>query len=154
MSDIEARLAAQGFVLPETGAPIANYVPFTLSGRTLYVSGQVPRRDGRIWPVGQVGAEVSVDEAKAAAAQCFLAVLAHAKAAAGGDLARVVRVLRVTGYVNSAPGFTDQPVVINGASDVAVLALGNAGRHARSAVGVSALPGGACVEVEAILELG
>jgi enamine deaminase RidA (YjgF/YER057c/UK114 family) len=153
MSDIEQRLAAQGFVLPEAGAPIANYVPFTVSGRTVYVSGQVPRRDGRIWPVGQVGAEVTIEEAKAAAAQCFLSVLAHAKVAAGGDLARVARVLRVTGYVNSAPGFGDQPVVINGASDLAVLAFGEAGRHARSAVGVSALPGQACVEVEAILEL-
>lgn len=153
MSKIEARLTELGLTLPEAGAPIANYVPFTISGKTLYVSGQVPRKAGAIFPVGQVGAGVSVEDAKAAAAQCFLSIIAHAKVAVGGDLDRIARVLRVTGYVNSAPGFGDQPSVINGASDCAVAVFGDAGRHARSAVGVAALPGGAAVEVEAILEL-
>lgn len=153
MSKIEARLTELGLTLPEATAPIANYVPFTISGTTVYVSGQVPRKDGKISPVGQVGDAVSVQEAQAAAKNCMLSIFAHAKAAAGGDLDRIARVLRVTGYVNSAPGFGDQPAVINGASDLAVEVFGDAGRHARSAVGVAALPGGASVEVEAILEL-
>lgn len=153
MSKTETRLAELGLTLPEAGAPIANYVPFTISGKTLYVSGQVPRKAGAIFPVGQVGAGVSVEDAKAAAAQCFLSIIAHAKVAVGGDLDKIARVLRVTGYVNSAPDFGDQPSVINGASDCAVAVFGDAGRHARSAVGVAALPGGAAVEVEAILEL-
>jgi len=149
----EARLAALGLTLPPAAAPVANYIPFTIAGRILYVSGQVPRRDGRLWPIGQVGAAISVEEAKAAAENCFLAVLAHARTAAGGSLDGVARVLRITGYVNSAPGFGDQPLVINGASDCAVAVFGEAGRHARSAVGVSALPGNVAVEVEGILEL-
>lgn len=149
----EARLAELGLTLPPAAAPVANYIPFTISGKTLYISGQVPRRDGKLWPIGQVGAEVSVEEAKAAAENCFLAILAHARTAAGGDLGGIKRVLRITGYVNSAPGFGDQPQVINGASDCAVAVFGEAGRHARSAVGVSALPGNVAVEVEAILEL-
>jgi enamine deaminase RidA (YjgF/YER057c/UK114 family) len=153
MSRIESRLAELGLVLPEAGAPIANYVPFTISGRTIYVSGQIPRKDGKIWPVGHVGQGVSVELAKEAAGLCFLSILAHAKVAAGGDLDRIGRVLRLTGYVASAPGFGDQPQVINGASDMAVAVFGDAGRHARSAVGVAELPGGASVEVEAILEL-
>lgn len=153
MSKIEARLAELGLTLPEASAPIANYVPFTVSGKIVYVSGQVPRKDGKIFPTGQVGDTVSVEDAKKAAQNCMLSVIAHAKVAAGGDLDRIARVLRVTGYVNSAAGFGDQPSVINGASDCAVEVFGEAGRHARSAVGVSSLPAGAAVEVEAILEL-
>lgn len=153
MSKIEARLAELGLTLPEASAPIANYVPFTVSGKIVYVSGQVPRKDGKIFPTGQVGDTVSVEDAKKAAQNCMLSVIAHAKAAAGGDLDKIARVLRVTGYVNSAAGFGDQPSVINGASDCAVEVFGEAGRHARSAVGVSSLPAGAAVEVEAILEL-
>lgn len=153
MSKIEARLAELGLTLPEASAPIANYVPFTISGKIVYISGQVPRKDGKIFPVGQVGDAVSVEDAKAAAKNCMLSIIAHARAAAGGDLDRIARVLRVTGYVNSAAGFGDQPSVINGASDCAVEVFGEAGRHARSAVGVSSLPAGASVEVEAILEL-
>jgi len=153
MSKIEARLAELGLTLPEAGAPIANYVPFTVSGKIIYVSGQVPRKDGKIHPVGHLGANISIEDAKKAAEQCFLSILAHAKVAAGGDLDRIARVLRVTGYVNSTPDFGDQPSVINGASDCAVAIFGDAGRHARSAIGVGSLPGGAAVEVEAILEL-
>lgn len=153
MSKIEARLAELGLTLPEASAPIANYVPFTVSGKTVYISGQVPRKDGKIFPVGRVGEEVSVEEAKAAAKNCMLSIIAHAKTAAGGNLDNIARVLRVTGYVHSASSFGDQPSVINGASDCAVEVFGEAGRHARSAVGVSSLPAGASVEVEAILEL-
>jgi enamine deaminase RidA (YjgF/YER057c/UK114 family) len=153
MSKIEARLAELGLTLPEASTPIANYVPFTVAGKIVYISGQVPRKDGKIFPTGQVGDAVSVEEAKIAAKNCMLSIIAHAKAAAGGDLDKIARVLRVTGYVNSAAGFGDQPSVINGASDCAVEVFGEAGRHARSAVGVSSLPAGASVEVEAILEL-
>jgi enamine deaminase RidA (YjgF/YER057c/UK114 family) len=153
MSRIESRLAELGLVLPEPTVPVANYIPFTISGRTLYVSGQIPRKGGAIWPVGRCGENVTVEEAQAAARLCFLSILGHAKIAAGGDLDRIARVLRITGYVASAPGFGDQPQVINGASDCAVELFGDAGRHARSAIGVAMLPGGAAVEVEAILEL-
>lgn len=153
MSKIEARLAELGLTLPAAPAPVANYVPFTISGKIVYVSGQVPWKDGKIFPTGQVGDTISVEVAKGAAKACMLSIIAQAKNAAGGDLDKIARVLRVTGYVNSAPGFGDQPAVINGASDLAVEVFGEAGRHARSAVGVSALPAGAAVEVEAILEL-
>lgn len=153
MSRTEARLAELGLTLPDPSVPVANYIPYTASGTTLYVSGQIPRKGGAIWPVGRCGDNVSVEDATEAARLCFLSILAHAKHAAGGDLDRVARVLRITGYVASAPGFRDQPRVINGASDCAVDVFGDAGRHARSAVGVAELPGGAAVEVEAILEL-
>lgn len=150
---IEARLRELGLALPDPAAPIANYVPFTVQGRTIYVSGQVSRKDGLLWPLGQLGSTVKMADGVEAARLCFLSILAHAKVAAGGDLGRISRVLRLTGYVNSAPGFGDQPAVINGASDCAVAVFGDRGRHARSAVGVAALPGGVAVEVEAILEL-
>jgi enamine deaminase RidA (YjgF/YER057c/UK114 family) len=153
MSKIEARLAELGLTLPEASAPIANYVPFTISGKIVYISGQVGRKDGKIFPTGRVGEEVSMEEAKKAAQNCMLSIIAHAKVAAGGNLDNIARVLRVTGYVHSASGFGDQPAVINGASDCAVAVFGEAGRHARSAIGVSSLPAGAAVEVEAILEL-
>lgn len=150
---IEARLAELGLELPGAAAPVANYIPFTVTGSIVFVSGQVPRRDGAIWPVGKLGAGVSLETGQAAAQNCFLAMLAHVKAAAGGDLDRVKRVLRLTGYVASTADFTNQPLVINGASDTAVAVFGDAGRHARSAVGVIALPGDAAVEVEGIFEL-
>lgn len=153
MSMIEARLRELGLALPDPAAPVANYIPFTVQGRTIYVSGQVSRKDGMLWPLGQLGSTVRMEEGIEAARLCFLAILAHAKVAAGGDLDQVARVLRITGYVNSAANFGDQPAVINGASDCAVAVFGERGRHARSAVGVAALPGGVAVEVEAILEL-
>ncbi|PZW38659.1 enamine deaminase RidA (YjgF/YER057c/UK114 family) [Humitalea rosea] len=150
---IEARLAELGLTLPEAGTPIANYIPFTITGTTVYVSGQVPRRDGAIWPTGKLGAGVAVATGQEGARACFLAMLGHLKVAAGGDLDRVKRVLRITGYVSSTPDFTDQPLVVNGASDAAVAIFGEAGRHARTAIGVSVLPGDASVEVEGIFEL-
>ena len=149
----EARLTELGLSLPEPAAPVANYIPFTRTGNIVFVSGQVPRVDGALWPIGQLGNQVSLEDGKKAAEICMLAILAHAKVAAGGDLDRV-RVLKLVGFVNSAPGFGDQPAVVNGASDCAVAVLGEKGRHARSAVGVAALPGNVAVEVEAMLELG
>jgi enamine deaminase RidA (YjgF/YER057c/UK114 family) len=150
---VAARLASLGLSLPEAGAPVANYIPFTRSGSTIYVSGQIPRKDGAIWPVGIVGRDVTPEVAKEGAALCLLSILAHGAVAAGGDLDRL-KLLRLSGFVASAPDFTQQPMVVNGASDLAVALLGEAGRHARSAVGVAALPGGASVEVEGIFELG
>jgi enamine deaminase RidA (YjgF/YER057c/UK114 family) len=150
---VAARLAALGLTLPEPGAPVANYIPFTRSGSTIYVSGQIPRKDGAIWPVGIVGRDVALEVAQEGARIAFLSILAIGGVAAGGALDRL-RLLRLTGYVACTPEFGQQPLVINGASDLAVALLGEAGRHARSAVGVAALPGGAAVEVEGIFELG
>ncbi len=149
---IEAKLAELGLSLPDPAAPVANYIPYTRAGDLIFVSGQVPRVDGKLWPVGQLGGGVTMEDGVKGAQLCMLAILAHARVAAGGDLSRV-RLLKLTGFVNSAPGFGDQPLVVNGASDLAVALLGEAGRHARSAVGVSALPGGVAVEVEAILAI-
>lgn len=148
----EARLAELGVMLPEAMAPAANYVPFVRQGDTVYVSGQISMdADGFI--TGRLGGGMSIEDGAAAAKVCAINLLSQVKAACDGDLDRLVRVVKLTGFVNSAPGFTDQPKVINGASDFLVEALGDAGRHARSAVGVSALPLGVAVEIEGIFEI-
>ncbi len=149
---IDARLAELGITLPDAPAPAANYVPFVRSGATVYVSGQISR-DGNGLILGRLGSDTDVAAGAAAARTCALALIAQARAACGGDLDRVVRVVKLTGFVNSAPGFVDQPKVVNGASDVMVAVFGEAGRHARSAVGVAALPLGVAVEIEAIFEV-
>ena len=149
---IEAHLKAKGIELPDASTPAANYVPFTKCGNVVYVSGQVSQWNGERKFIGQLGAQFDVEEGRQAARLCALNLVAHARVAAGGDLDRV-RVLRLTGYVSSTPGFTSQPQVINGASDVMVEIFGEAGKHARSAVGVAALPGGVAVEVEGIFEI-
>ncbi len=151
---IDARLAELGITLPQPMAPIANYVPWAITGNLVVVSGQVPAVDGKITMTGRVGAEVTAEEAKAAARQCLVNVLVHLKAACGGDLDRVKRVLRLGGFIASAPGFTGQAQVMNGASDLAVAVFGEAGRHARTTIGVPALPADAAVEVEGLFEIG
>ena len=149
---IDARLANLGITLPSAPAPAANYVPFVRSGSTLYVSGQVSSGpDGLIR--GRLGETMDVGEGAAAARACALSLLAQVRAACDGDLDRLVRVLKLTGFVNSTPDFTDQPKVINGASDTLVEILGDAGRHARSAVSAAALPLGVAVEIEGIFEI-
>jgi enamine deaminase RidA (YjgF/YER057c/UK114 family) len=150
---VEARLAELGVTLPTAAAPAANYVPFVLSGSHLYISGQLPMRDGKVVAVGPLGLEVPLEAGVEAAKLCALNIVAQAKAAVD-DLDRVMRVVKLTGFVNSAPGFGDQPKVVNGASDLMVAVFAERGRHARSAVGVAGLPFGASVEVEAILEIG
>jgi len=150
---IDARLAELGVTVPEAVAPAANYVPTVQSGSTLYISGQVPMRDGKIHYVGKLGDGFSIEDGAACAKLCALNIIGQAKAALGGDLDRVVRIVKLVGFVNSAPDFGDQPKVINGASDFLVEVFGDKGRHARSAVGVSALPFGVAVEIEAILEV-
>lgn len=153
MSNAEEKLAALGLELPVAAAPVANYVGYTVSGKTVYISGQLPFRDGKVAYAGRLGAGVSIEDGYAAGRQCGLNILAHLKAACGGDLDRVARVLRLGGFVNSTPEFTDAPKCVNGASDLMVAVFGDAGRHARAAVGVASLPAGAAVEVDAIVEL-
>lgn len=149
---IEKRLEENGITLPEATAPAANYVPTVRTGNQLFISGQIPMLNGKLTCVGQVGSAVSTEDAYIAARLCAINLIAQAKLALG-DLGRVKRVVKLVGFVNSAPGFPDQPKVINGASDLMVAAFGESGAHARSAVGVAGLPFNVSVEVEAILEV-
>jgi enamine deaminase RidA (YjgF/YER057c/UK114 family) len=152
MSSIDARLAELGITLPEVAAPVANYVSYVISGKLVHVSGQVSRdASGPI--TGKLGAGLGVEAGAAAARTCALALIAQLKAACDGDLDRVARVVKLGAFVNSAPDFTDQPKVVNGASDLMVEVFGDRGRHARSAVGVAALPLGVAVEIDGIFEL-
>ena len=151
-SDPNERLAALGLTLPAVPAPVAAYVPAVRTGNHVYTSGQLPFVDGKLPRTGKVGAEVGVDEARELARLCALNALA-AVASVAGDLSNIVRVVKVVGYVASAPGFTAQPQVVNGASELLGDVLGEAGRHARSAVGVAVLPLDAPVEVELIAEV-
>ena len=149
---IAKRLTDMGITLPDAAAPAANYVPFVQVGSTLYVSGQISRDEAGLI-TGVVGDNLSVEDGAAAAKTCALYLLAQVKAACGGDLDRLVRVVKLTGFVNSTKEFADQPKVINGCSDFLVEALGDAGRHARSAVSAGALPLGVAVEIEGIFEI-
>ena len=151
---VEARLSSLGIELPVPAAPIANYVPFTISGTLVVVSGQICVWNGERRHVGKLGAEIAIPEGQEAARLCALNILAQLKVAAGGDLDRVKRCLRLGGFVNCTPDFTDMPQIVNGASDLMVAVFGDAGRHARTAVGVGSLPGGVAVEVDAMFELG
>ncbi len=151
---IETKLAELGITLPRPMAPIANYVPYVVTGDLVIVSGQVPAVDGRIAVTGKVGQGLSVEQGREAARLCFIKVLVHLKAACGGDLDRVTRVVRLGGFVASPPDFTQQAQVMNGASDLAVAVFGEAGRHARTTIGVPALPADAAVEVEGLFEIG
>jgi enamine deaminase RidA (YjgF/YER057c/UK114 family) len=153
MAVVTARLAALGIVLPTPMAPLANYVPFVRSGALIIVSGQVPAQDGVIAITGKQGTEVSVERGQQAARLCLINVLAQLNVALEGDLDRVVRVVRLGGFIAALPSFTQHAVVMNGASDLAVEVFGDAGRHARSTIGVSSLPGDAAVEVEGMFEV-
>lgn len=150
---IEARLAERGIELPAAPAPAANYVPYTIGGNTVYIAGQVPVVDGRITHKGRVGETFTVAEAKEIARICGLNIIAQVKAACGGDLDRVVRCLKLGGFVACADGFGEQPEVVNGASELMVEVFGDAGRHARVAVGTNALPRNVPVEVDAVFEI-
>ena len=151
-SILETRLADLGVTWPNAPAPAANYVPFVQSGDLVFVSGQISNGpDGFI--TGKLGADMDVAAGAAAAKTCAISLLAQLKAACDGDLDRLVRVVKLTGFVNSTPDFTDQPKVINGASDFLVEALGDIGRHSRSAVSAASLPLGVAVEIEAIFQI-
>jgi enamine deaminase RidA (YjgF/YER057c/UK114 family) len=151
--DVEARLARAGLKLPDAPSPAANYVPAVIAKGLVFIAGQAPVRDGKYAFTGRVGSEVTLEEAQAAARLCGLNVLAQVKAAVSGDWSRVKGCVRICGYVSSAPGFFEQPKVLDGASDLMVQALGEAGKHARSALGVAALRGNVPVVVDAIFEL-
>jgi enamine deaminase RidA (YjgF/YER057c/UK114 family) len=153
MSEVEKRLTAMNITLPQTTPPAANYVPYTISGNLVFISGQLPMKDGKPQDIGRVGKDFTVEQAAGTACQCAINILAHLKAACGGNLDRVKRCVRLGVFVNSTDTFTDQPKVANGASDLMVAAFGDAGKHARFAVGVSQLPFGVAVEVDGTFEI-
>jgi enamine deaminase RidA (YjgF/YER057c/UK114 family) len=146
-----ARLAERNIVLPEAAVPVANYMPFSISGSQVYMAGQVPRWEGEFRYVGSVGKEVSLDDAYQAARICGLNIIAQVKAAIG-DLDRVTHCLKLNVFVRSDDNFSDQPKVANGASDLMVEVFSEKGRHARSAIGVRQLPFGVSVEIDAVFE--
>jgi enamine deaminase RidA (YjgF/YER057c/UK114 family) len=150
---IDARLKQLGIVLPTPPLPAANYVPYVVSRGLAFIAGQVPFVDGKAQFVGKLGKDFTVEQGQQAARLCAINILAQVKAACGGDLGRVVRCVRVGGFVNCTPDFLDQPKVVNGASDLLVSVLGEAGKHARFAVGAPSLPLGVAVEVDATFEV-
>ena len=150
--EISDRLTKLGLSLPAAPMPAANYVPWTITGNLVFVSGQISEdENGRV--LGKLGADADIEKGVYAAQRCALSLLAQVNAATGGDLGRLKRVIKLTGFVNSTGDFTDQPAVINGCSDLLVAILGDAGRHTRSAVSASSLPFGVAVEIEGIFEL-
>jgi enamine deaminase RidA (YjgF/YER057c/UK114 family) len=154
MSDqIATRLSEMGITLPEAAAPAANYVPYVISGNLLTISGQLPLESGKVAVTGHLGKNVDVATGHRAAELCAINILAQAKAALGGDLGRIRRVIKLNGFVASVPEFVEQHLVINGASNLIAGVLGEAGKHARAAVGMAALPLNAAVEIDAIMEI-
>ncbi|MDT8854570.1 RidA family protein [Paracoccaceae bacterium Fryx2] len=152
MTRIETRLAELGVTLPDAPAPAANYVPFVVVGTMVHVSGQISQTpEGLI--KGRLGADLAIEQGAEAARHCAISLLAQVRKACDGDLSRLKRVVKLTGFVNSTADFIDQPKVINGASDFLVAVLGEAGRHARSAISAASLPLGVAVEIEGIFEL-
>jgi enamine deaminase RidA (YjgF/YER057c/UK114 family) len=149
---IEARLAELGLTLPAAPNPVANYVPFAITGNLLFISGQISKAGDGTIVSGTLGSDVTLENGQAAARLCALNILAQAKAALG-DLDRIAQVVRLTGFVAATAAFTDHPKVVNGASDLMVEVLGDKGKHTRAAVGVASLPMGSAVEVDAILAI-
>ena len=150
---VDGRLKELGIEIPTPAAPAANYIPFVKSGNLVFVSGQIPLVAGKIEGIGKVGQDLTTEQAKGIARICAINLIAQAKAACDGDLDRVVRVVKVGGFVNCVDGYTEQPEVVNGASDLMVDVFGDKGRHSRFAVGTNALPRGVAVEVEAVFEI-
>lgn len=150
-SSIESRLADKNITLPEAAAPAASYLPYTISGNQLFISGQLPLAGGVLTAKGQLGHSVTLEQGIAAAEMCAINILAQAKAALG-DLSRIQQIVKLNGFVSSTPNFHEQHLVINGASNLLADILGDAGKHARAAVGMAALPLNASVEVDAIIE--
>ncbi|MEX0406974.1 RidA family protein [Aquibium sp. LZ166] len=149
---VETRLQSMGITLPQAAAPAANYLPWCRSGTLLFTAGQLPLKDGKLAATGLLGRDLDTAQGKEAARLCAINILAQAKAATQ-DLEKIARLVKITVFVASAPGFTEQHLVANGASDLFAEALGERGRHARSAVGVASLPMNAPVEIEAIIEI-
>jgi enamine deaminase RidA (YjgF/YER057c/UK114 family) len=153
MDKYEEALAKLELTIPEPAIPVANFVPYVIAGKLVYISGQIPIKAGRVCFVGKLGKDFAVAQGQEAARACALQVLALIRHACGGDLDKVARCVRLGGFINSTPEFTDQPQVMNGASDLIVSVFGERGRHARAAVGVTSLPLGVAVEVDAIFEI-
>ena len=151
--DIQAKLKAAGYELPQVAAPAANYVPFIISGKTLYISGQIPFLNGQKMHQGKVGENFTAEQGIEAAKACALNILAQANAAVSGDWSKIMRLVKLGGFVNCIPTFNDHPMVINGASNLVVEILGDMGKHTRFAVGAASLPFGVAVEIEAVFEL-
>ena len=152
MSSIDENLSIMGITLEAATPPLANYMPFVISGNLLFVSGQLPIKDGIVQQTGHLGSEIGIVEGQAAAKLCAINLLQQAKSALG-DFYKLERCVKLSGFVNATPDFTDHATVINGASDFMVKAMGKNGRHARAAVGVSSLPLNASVEIEAIFQV-
>ncbi len=150
---LAAKLDSLGYALPQVAAPAANYVPFVVSGNHLYVSGQIPFLNGQKMNLGRLGESFSIEQGQEAARACALNILAQANAAVGGDWSRIRRCVKLGAFVNCTPDFTDHPKVVNGASDLIVAVMGEAGKHARFAVGAPSLPLGVAVEIDALFEL-
>ena len=153
MSQVEARLKEMGITIPDAPAPAANYVPWMRTGNLIHVAGQVPFVDGKLTATGHLGANASVEDGYEQAKICAINLIAQVKVACDGDLDRVTQVVKLGGFVASTPDFTQQPAVVNGASDLMVAAFGDAGKHARFAVGSGVLPLGCLVEVDGIFEI-
>ena len=153
MGKVDDRLKELGIELPEPAAPVANYVGYVVSGNLVFVSGQVTLEDGEFKYIGKVGQELTVEEGAAAARLCGINILAQVKHACGGDLDRVKRCIKLGGFVNAPADFTQHPQVINGCSDLMVEVLGDAGRHARFALGAGSLPLNVAVEIDAVFEI-
>lgn len=149
---IADRLKAKGITLPEAAAPAANYLPYVITGSALYISGQLPMEGGKIAVLGHLGKDVDIATGQRAAELCAINILAQAKAALG-DLERIVRLVKISGFVASAPDFVSQHLVVNGASNLFADVLGERGKHARAAVGMASLPLNAAVEIEAVIEI-
>ncbi|MEM7172065.1 MAG: RidA family protein [Pseudomonadota bacterium] len=150
---IDGRLAELGIDVPEAAAPVANYVGYVVSGNLVFVSGQITMKDGAPQYLGKLGDSVSLEDGQAAARLCAVNIISQLKGACDGDLDRVKRIIKLGGFVNSTPDFTDQPKVINGASDLMVEVFGDKGRHARAAVSAGSLPLNVSVEVDAVAEI-
>lgn len=152
-SNIDKKLESMHIALPPSVMPAANYVPYVISGNQVFVSGTLPMKDGKPQDIGKLGKDFTIEQGQQTARLCGINILAHLKAACGGNLDRVKRIVRLGVFVNSAAGFTDQPKVANGVSDMMVEIFGDAGKHSRFAVGVSELPFGVAVEVDATVEI-
>lgn len=152
-ADITERLKSLSITLPEAAAPAANYLPYVISGNQLHISGQLPTEHGALVATGRLGDGVSLEDGQRAARACAINIIAQANAALGGDLGRIRRIVKISGFVASTPDFTDQHLVINGASNLLADVFGEAGKHARAAVGMAALPLNAAVEIDAIMEI-
>ncbi len=153
MGNIETRLKELDMMLPQAAPPAANYIPYTISGNTLYIAGQIPFLNGVKAHMGRLGENMGIEDGQKAAQACALNILAQAMAAVGGDESKIVRCLKLGGFVNCTSDFDQMPAVINGASDLMVHVLGERGKHARFAVGAPSLPLGVAVEIDAIFEI-